>query len=181
MKTQNPWKTIKQNTIYDNSWIQVQHHEVLNPSGKPGIYGTVHFKHLAIGIIPIDTDGYTYLVGQYRYPLKKYSWEIPEGGGDLKNNPILDAKRELKEETGLEAKKWTELLRINTSNSVTDELGIIYLAEDLELFQSSPDEDEDLVIKKIHFEEAFAMVMNGEILDSLSIAAILKVKVLLFS
>jgi 8-oxo-dGTP pyrophosphatase MutT (NUDIX family) len=179
MKEQNPWKKLKQKVVYENSWIKVENHDVLNPAGNPGIYGTVHFKNLAIGVIVLDEEENTFLVGQYRFPIESYSWEIPEGGGIIGIEPIDTAKRELLEETGLKANKWSELLRINTSNSVTDELGIIYLAEDLEQFEANPDEDEQLVIKRIPFNEAFKMVMNGEIMDSLSMTAILKLKILL--
>lgn len=175
----NPWKTKNTKEVYDNNWIKVEHHEVSNAAGKDGIYGTVHFKNLAIGVIPLDEQKNTWLVGQYRYPLGEYSWEIPEGGGKLNVDPIESAKRELKEETGIKAESWTEILRLNTSNSVTDELGIIYLARDLKLGKSNPDEDEQLEIRKLPFDEAFQMVMDGKIKDSLSVAAILKLKFLL--
>lgn len=179
MKEQNPWKKLKQEIVYENPWIKVENHDVLNPAGNPGVYGTVHFKNLAIGIITLDKEANTHLVGQYRFPLNKYSWEIPEGGGNLDISPLETAKRELLEETGLKANHWEELIRLNTSNSVTDELGIIYLAKDLEQFDAQPDEDEDLTIKKLPFEEAFQMVLSGEILDSLSVTAILRLKILL--
>lgn len=179
MKEENPWKKLKSNTVYENPWIRVDNHDVLNPAGNPGIYGTVHFKHLAIGVITLDKDKNTHLVGQYRFPLERYSWEIPEGGGKIEIDPLLTAQRELLEETGIKAKSWKELIRLNTSNSVTDELGIIFLAEDLEQFEPQPDEDEDLTIKKLPFEKAYEMVLNGEILDSLSLAAILRLKLYL--
>ncbi|KAA3649063.1 MAG: NUDIX hydrolase [Bacteroidetes bacterium] len=175
----NPWKKLKSTEVYENPWIKVTNHEVLNAANKPGIYGTVHFKNIAIGILPIDKNGYTYIVGQYRFPLEKFSWEIPEGGGKHNVDPLETAKRELLEETGVKAKEWSELIRINTSNSVTDEYGIIYLAKDIEVFESNPDEDEDLVVKKLHFDELYEMVMRGEIMDSLSVAAVLKYKLML--
>jgi 8-oxo-dGTP pyrophosphatase MutT (NUDIX family) len=176
---ENPWKTKESKEIYDNPWIKLDHHSVINPANKEGIYGTVHFKNLAIGIIPLDGQLNCWIVGQYRYPLNQYSWEIPEGGGKLNVPPLDSAKRELREETGLEAKEWSEIQRIHTSNSVTDELGIIYLAQGLEEFDSQPDEDEQLTIKKLPFSQVLSMVLNGEITDSLSVAGILKVKVLL--
>lgn len=175
----NPWKKKSKQSVYENNWIKVEHHEVKNAAGNDSIYGTVHFKNLAIGIIPLDEDNNTWLVGQYRFPLNEYSWEIPEGGGQLKVDPLTSAKRELKEETGLLANEWTEIMRLNTSNSVTDELGIIYLARELTIGESAPDEDEQLEIKKVPFEEAYRMVMQGEIKDSLSVAGILKLKLLL--
>lgn len=170
----NPWKKLEEKTVYENPWIKVDEHRVLNPAGNEGIYGTVHFKNLAIGIIPLDEEGFSYLVGQYRFPLEDFSWEIPEGGGKLSIPPLESAKRELKEETGISASKWTEIQRIHTSNSVSDELGIIYLAEGLQLGEADPDEDEVLQIKKVHWQEMLNMVLDGEITDSLSIAGIFK-------
>lgn len=176
MNTENPWKTLKRQQVYTNPWITVEHHEVLNPSGNKGIYGQVNFKNLAIGIIPLDDNGNTYLIGQYRYPINEYSWEIPEGGGPLNTPPLDSAKRELKEETGIVASKWTEIQKIHTSNSVCNETGIIYLAEELSYFESSPEESEELIIKKVHVREAYQMVTGGRITDSLSIAGIFKLR-----
>lgn len=174
----NPWKTLSSNLIYENPWISLEEHQVINPGGGNGIYGEVHFKNLAIGIIPIDDHNNTWLVGQYRYPLKKYSWEIPEGGCPEESDPLESAKRELLEETGITANSWTEIQRIHLSNSVSDELGIIYLAKELSFGKSSPEESEELSVKKLPFEDAFQMVMNGEITDSLSVAGILKLKII---
>lgn len=174
----NPWETLSSAKIYENPWISLTEHQVINPGGGNGIYGTVHFKNLAIGIIPLDNENNTWLVGQYRYPLRQYSWEIPEGGGNEEIDPVLSAKRELKEETGISAESWTEIQRIHLSNSVTDELGIIYLARQLSFGESCPEESEELMIRKLPFDAAYEMVLNGEITDSLSVAAILKVKIL---
>ena len=173
-KENNPWKLKSISDIYDNPWIHVEEHQVLNPSGNPGIYGKVHFKNKAIGIIPIDEDKNTWLVGQYRYTLDEYSWEIPMGGGPISEELLESAKRELKEETGLSAGKWTKILRIHTSNSVTDEEGFVFLAEDLSQGQTEFEETEKLEIKKVSLEKAVEMVMNGEITDSISIAGLLK-------
>ena len=180
MKNQNlnPWKTLSSLKIYENPWISLTEHKVINPGGGNGIYGEVHFKNLAIGIIPMDKDNNTWLVGQYRYPLKQYSWEIPEGGGLLDDDPLLSAKRELLEETGIKADEWLEIQKIHLSNSVSDEVGIIYLARQLSFGESSPEESEDLIVRKLPFETAYQMVLNGEITDSMSVAAILKVKIL---
>ena len=177
-QTENPWETLAVKNIYENPWISVTEHEVINPGGGKGIYGKVHFKSLAIGILVLDEEGNTWLVGQYRYPLGQYSWEIPEGGGEHGTDPLESAKRELQEETGLTAGTWSEMQRIHLSNSVSDELGIIYLAKDLSYGKSSPEETEKLAIRKLPLKDAFEMVMNGEITDSLSVAAILKAKVL---
>ncbi|MEN2282540.1 NUDIX hydrolase [Algoriphagus sp. SE2] len=172
---QNPWRTQKIKQIYENPWIKVEEHEVINPAGNPGIYGKVHFKNKALGIIPVDEEGNTWLIGQYRYPLDCYSWEIPMGGGSIEIDILESAKRELKEETGLTAKKWTEILKIHTSNSVTNEEGFVYLAQDLEQGETEFEETEILAIKKLPFKKALEMVLNGEITDGISVAGILKV------
>ena len=178
MTEQNPWTILASKKIYQNPWISLTEHQVLNPAGGKGIYGEVHFENYAIGIIAIDEDDQIYLVGQYRFPLKQYSWELPEGGGPLDGNPLDSAKRELLEETGLVAKEWSEVLRMHLSNSVSDELGILYLAKDFEQFEAQPEETEQLEVKKMPFEAAYRMVMNGEITDSLTLAGILKVKLI---
>ncbi|MBX2965508.1 MAG: NUDIX hydrolase [Cyclobacteriaceae bacterium] len=172
----NPWKTLSTKEVYDNKWIRVTEHNVLNPAGGKGIYGKVHFKNKAVGVIPLDAQNNTWLVGQYRYTLNEYSWEIPEGGGAFDTAPLEAAKRELKEETGLTANKWTLLMRIHTSNSVTDEEGFIFLAEDLTQGEDEREETEaDLVVKKLSLQEAVTMVMEGKITDSISMAGLLKV------
>lgn len=149
---------------------------MLNPSGKPGIYGKVHFKNTAVGIIPIDAEGNTYLVGQYRYVLDSWSWEIPEGGAPLGTDPLESARRELKEETGLTARRWTLLQRAHLSNSVSDEEAYIYVAEDLSPGVNALDDTEaGLVVKKLPIEEAIAMVLNGEITDSMSVIGLLRI------
>jgi ADP-ribose pyrophosphatase len=179
MDEKNPWTTLESRKIYENNWIGLTEHDVINPSGGKGIYGQVHFKNLAIGILPLDEEKNTWLVGQYRYPLNAYSWEIPEGGGPL-HLPALDsAKRELLEETGLTASHWQQIQQMHLSNSVSDELAIIYLATGLTEGESEPEETEQLCIRKLPFEEAYQMVLHGEITDSMSVAAILKTKILL--
>jgi len=179
MIQKNPWKTLTTNEIYDNPWIKVTHREVLNPSGGPGIYGVVHFKNLAIGILPLDEDYNTWIVGQYRYTLEEYSWEIPEGGGIIGIDPIESAKRELKEETGLVASSWTKILEMNTSNSVTDEVGLAYVAKGLTQEDPEPEDTEQLIVKKLPFSELYEMLMRGEIKDSLSMVTIFKAKELI--
>jgi len=176
---QNPWTVLAERVIYDNPWIGVTEYDVINPGGGKGIYGKVRFKSLAIGILPLDGEGNTWLVGQYRFPLDAYSWEIPEGGGDPLVPALESARRELLEETGLVATEWVELLRLHLSNSVTDEYAHVFLARGLEQRQSQPEETEDLAVRRLPFEEAWRMVERGEITDSISVAAILKVKLLL--
>ena len=175
----NPWKTKSSELKYENPWISVTEHQVVNAAGNDGIYGTVHFKNIAIGIIPLDENNNTWLVGQFRYPLNEYSWEICEGGGKLNVDTLDSAKRELMEELGIKAKNWTKLLDMHLSNSVSDEVGIIYIAQNLSYFNPEPEEDEVLSIKKISLNDAYEMVMNGEITDSLSVAGILKTKILM--
>jgi 8-oxo-dGTP pyrophosphatase MutT (NUDIX family) len=175
----NPWTILARREIYDNPWIGLTEFDVINPGGGKGIYGKVRFKSLAIGILPLDEQGNTWLVGQYRFPLDSYSWEIPEGGGDPAVPPVESARRELLEETGLVAKEWVELMEMHLSNSVTDEQAFIFLARGLEQQESAPEETEELVVRRLPFQEAYRMVEHGEITDSMSVAAILKVKLLL--
>lgn len=170
----NPWKLLKSRPIYSNPWITVEEDEVINPTGGISQYGKVLFKNYAIGIIPLDDEGYTWLVGQWRYTMNEYFWEIPMGGGP-KSEALLDgAKRELREETGLHASKWTELMKIHTSNSVTDETGYVFLAQDLTQGETDFDETEDLEIWKLPFAEAHQMVLEGKITDGISMVGILK-------
>ena len=177
--TDNPWQITAEQRIYDNPWIGLTEFKVLNPAGNPGIYGKVHFKNLAIGVLPLDAELNTYLVGQFRFPTNHYSWEIPEGGGALDVEPIESAKRELLEETGLKAGQWIEIQRMHLSNSVSDELSILFVARNLEQFEAEPEETEQLTLRKIPFDEVYQMVCRGEITDSMSVAAILKVKLML--
>ncbi len=174
----NTWKKLSTQVVYENPWIEVEHHEVLNPSGGNGIYGQVNFKNIAIGIIPVDNELNTWLVGQFRFPIEEYSWEIPEGGCPMGEDILEAAKRELKEETGFSAEKYTMIAKIHTSNSVCREVGYIFLAENLTQGDSEPEETEDLQIKKISLKEAFDLVMNNQITDSLSVAGIMKVAIL---
>lgn len=172
----NPWTTLSGEEKYDNPWINVTEYQVLNPGGGKGIYGKVHFKNKAIGIIALDENNNTWLVGQYRYTLNEFHWEIPEGGGPV-GTPLLEAaKRELKEETGLTAKKWSLLFRIHTSNSVTDEEAFVFLAEDLDHGESSLEETEaDLKVWKLPLKEAVDLVLQGKITDSMSVSGMLMV------
>lgn len=172
---ENPWKTKSKTTIYQNPWIKLEEHEVVIPSGKDGIYGKVIFKNKALAIVPVDENLNTWLVGQYRYTLEEYSWEIPMGGGLLELDILDSAKRELKEETGLTANKWTKIMRLHTSNSVTDEEGFVFLAEDLTQGETEFEETEQLQVIKLPLREAIQKVMNGEITDAISIAGLLKV------
>lgn len=171
---ENPWKLQEKKRVYDNPWITLEEDKVINPGGGISHYGKVMFKNYAIGIVPLDEEQNTWLVGQWRYTLDAYSWEIPMGGGPKSEGKVESAKRELKEETGLSAEKWTEFLRLHTSNSVTDEEGFAFLAEGLTEGETEFEETEDLKVWKLPFAEAHRMVLEGKITDSLSMVAILK-------
>ena len=175
----NPWKTLKSEVQYENPWIKVTEHQTINSAGGEGVYGVVHYKNVAIGIIPLDEEYNTWLVGQYRFPLEQYSWEICEGGGLHDINVLESAKRELMEELGIKATHWTSIMDLHLSNSVSDEKGIVYIAKGLNYYNPEPEEGEVLQIKKLPFTEVYNMVMNGEITDSLTITAVLKAKVLI--
>jgi 8-oxo-dGTP pyrophosphatase MutT (NUDIX family) len=172
--THNPWQTLSTEPKYENPWIRVREDQVINPKGGAGIYGVVSMRNKAIGIVPIDAEGNTWLVGQYRYALDEYSWEIPMGGGLLDVDITESAQRELREETGLLAAHWTCIARLHTSNSVTDEEGFVFLAEDLTQADWEPEETEDLRLWKLPLEQAVALAMNNEITDAISVVGLLK-------
>jgi ADP-ribose pyrophosphatase len=170
----NPWKTLASRTVYDNAWIRVEEHEVINPSGGRNRYGKVCFKNRAVGIIALDANDNIYLVGQTRYTLGEYSWELPMGGAPLAEDPLAAAKRELREETGLTAGRWRELLCVHTSNSITDEAGIVYVAEQLSEGEQDLEETEDLAVHVVPFADAYRRVLDGRITDAISVAGILR-------
>jgi len=170
----NPWIRRSRRVAYENPWIAVQHDEVTRPDGQPGIYGVVHFKNRAVGVVARDAQGRVILVGQYRYALDVYSWEIPEGGGPFSEDPLAAAQRELREETGLSARRWTQLGITHTSNSVSDEEARYYLAEELEQGEAEPEGTEQLALRWVEFDEALRMVHTGEITDALSVVALLQ-------
>ena len=179
-KDLNPWKILDKHTVYDNAWIRLTEFKVINPSGGHGIYGKVHYKHIAVGVIPMDADLNSWLVGQFRFPLNEYSWEIPEGGGKMDEDPLEAAKRELLEETGLIANHWTKILTLHLSNSVSDETAVIYLARELEQQSPSHEETEQLHVKKIPFAELIRMQESGEITDAMSVAAIQQIRLMIY-
>lgn len=171
-----PWVRLSVRPVYSNPWISVEHHEVVRPDGNPGIYGVVHFAHAAIGVVPIDEEGCTWLVGQHRYPLDEYSWEIPEGGGEPGEDPQGAAARELSEEVGLRASHWVDLGRVHTSNSVCNETGRVFLAQGLTLGTAHPEGTEQLQIRRVPFDEAVRMAATGEITDCVSVVALFRAK-----
>ncbi|MBS1547680.1 MAG: NUDIX hydrolase, partial [Bacteroidetes bacterium] len=149
------------------------------PGGKQGVYGVIHFKNIAVGVVPLDDELNTWIVGQYRYPLEAYSWEIPEGGGKRDVPAVESAKRELHEEAGIEATQWTEILQMDLSNSASDEQAVIFVAQGLSFHDPEPDHDEELEQRKLPFAELYEMVRRGEVRDSLTVAAVLKVQLML--
>jgi 8-oxo-dGTP pyrophosphatase MutT (NUDIX family) len=172
------WKINSSKIKYDNPWITVTEHQVINPTGNNGIYGEVHFKNIAIGIVALDHQDNIYMVNQFRFVLNQDSLEIPEGGGALDIDPLLSAKRELKEETGLEANNWEKLMELHLSNSVSNEKAIVFLAKDLKQGEMELEETEDIVVSKLSLNEAYAMVCENKITDAISVAAILKLYIL---
>jgi 8-oxo-dGTP pyrophosphatase MutT (NUDIX family) len=175
-ETKSPWQTLASEQIYENPWIRVREDPVIRPDGEQGIYGVVHFKNIAIGILAVEDD-YIYLVGQYRYPLEQYSWEIPEGGCPEGEDPLYAAQRELEEETGLRAASWEKMGEAHLSNSVSDELAIWFLATDLRQGEHRPDGTEQLKIRRIKFNEALELALAGGITDAISLLAIMQYKI----
>ncbi len=171
-ETRSPWRTVSSKQVYDNPWIAVREDRVVRPDGEPGIYGVVHFKNIAVGILPIEDD-HVYLVGQHRYPLKLYSWEIPEGGCPEGEEPLDAARRELREETGLEAKHWRRLGEAYLSNSVADEYAVWFLATGLVPGEQSPEGTEAINVHRLPLREVQKMALSGQITDSLSLLAIM--------
>ncbi|MDH3710560.1 MAG: NUDIX hydrolase [Cyclobacteriaceae bacterium] len=170
----NPWEVKSFEDLYDNDWITLREDQVINPGGKQGVYGKVLFKNRAVAIIPLDQEQHTWIVGQYRHTLSEYSWEIPMGGVPFEEDLMNGAKRELREETGLVAEVWDQILKVHTSNCVTDEVGYCFLAQGLTQGPTNFDETEDLEIKRVPFDTALEMVMEGQITDAISVAGILK-------
>ncbi len=170
-ETRNPWQTVSSEEVYDNPWIHVREDRVIRPDGEPGIYGVVHYKNIAVGVLPIEED-HIYLVGQYRYPLQSYSWEIPEGGCPEGEEPLLAARRELKEETGLEARRWRRLGEAYLSNSVADEYAVWFLATGLVPGEGQPEGTEKLSVRRVPLREALHMALDGGITDALSLVAL---------
>lgn len=169
----NPWQTVQQKDVYENPWIRIEHHDVITPMGKPGIYGKVCFKNKAVGIIPVDEQGYTWLVGQYRYTVDRWMWEIPMGGAPPGEEPLQAAHRELREETGIHAGTMQAILYLHTSKSVTDEEGHVFLATGLSAGETDFEDTEEIEIIKLPLREAIAMAQDGRITDIISIAGLL--------
>jgi len=169
----NPWRKTATREVYDNPWIRVREDGVMRPDGQLGVYGVVHFKNIAVGVLAVEGDE-LYLVGQYRYTLDSYSWEIPEGGCPEGEEPVEAARRELEEETGLRARRWEKLGEAHLSNSATDECAVWFLATDLTQGEPHPDGTEQLKIRRVKIREALRMALSGEITDALSLLALMQ-------
>jgi 8-oxo-dGTP pyrophosphatase MutT (NUDIX family) len=152
--------------------MTIWHDEVDRPDGSPGVYGIVHFAAAAVGVAVLDDEDRVLLVGQHRYALDDYSWEIPEGGAPAGESALDGARRELREETGVEATDWRELVRFHLSNSITDEAGVLFAARALRHGTAAPDPTEELAIRWAPFDEAMAMIGNGRITDAMTIMAL---------
>jgi len=171
-----PWVRGEGREVYDNPWIRVTEFAATAPTGRPAQYGLVSFKNQAVAVLPLFDDGTTVLVGQHRLPAGDYSWEIPEGGSRVGGDPLEGAKRELAEETGLQAAEWHEVMRAQLSNSVTDEEMYGYLALGLSRARAGQemDDTEALETVRVPFREALEAAMAGHIKDMLTVAMLLK-------
>jgi 8-oxo-dGTP pyrophosphatase MutT (NUDIX family) len=169
------WKTLDSRVVYDNPWITLREDKVINPGGGRNDYGHIHFKKKAIAIVPLDEEGNTWIVGQDRYTLGEYSWEVPMGASEDDENPLDTAHRELREETGLSAGSMQQLMRLHTSNSITDEEGFVFIASELSEGETAFDEMEVLEVRKLPLSEVVAMIGRGEMTDAISVAAVLRV------
>lgn len=173
----NPWIRLKSRFVYENPWLRLREDAVIKPGGEPGTYGVVEFKNRALGVLALDDADRAVLVGQWRYAMGAYSWELPEGGGAIEKDPLAEIQRELREETGMRARVWEKFFEMDLSNSVTDEKAIVYLARDLSEGEASPEETEILSVRRVVLSEAWAMVERGEIRDALTVAALFKARV----
>jgi ADP-ribose pyrophosphatase len=170
----NPWIVKGVTHAFENDWFRIDEHDVTRPDGEKGYYGVIRIRRLAVGVLPIDDDGRVHLVGQWRFPLARYSWEMPEGGAEPGEDARTCAERELAEETGLRATSWTQVLEMDLSNSLTDERAVMFIATGLRAGEAAPDETEVLQTRSAHFLDVLARVTDGRIRDAMTVATILR-------
>lgn len=169
----NPWTTLGTRTVYDNEWITVTEHRVVRPDGHPGIYGVVSAK-LAVGVVALTEADEVVLVGQWRYPLGQYSWELVEGGADADESDLAAARRELREEAGYAADSWERLGgELALSNCYTSERARLFVARGLTPVPRDPDPTEVLAVRHVPVDEALALVDRGEITDAMTVSGLL--------
>ncbi len=178
VERRGPWLIRSSRRAYDNPWIGVTEHQVTDPNGNPGLYGVCEVKSHAVGVVPIDADGHTWLVGQHRFPRDYYSWELPEGAGDAGEDPLVSAQRELREETGVTAGQWQALVEMDFSNALSDEVGYGFLAWDLKEGLAEPDAVEQLSVRRLPFADALEMAVRSEVRDAFSQVMLIKVDLL---
>jgi len=171
---ENPWTVTGISHPFENAWLAIESNAVIHPDGKPGTYSVVRVRRLAVGVLPVDADGFVHLVGQWRFPLGRYSWEMPEGGAEPGEDALACARRELEEETGLSAHTYLPILEMDLSNSLTDELAILYLATELTPGEPKPEGTEVLKHRRAPFAEVLARVADGRIRDAMTVAAVLR-------
>lgn len=171
MTERKSWKVLREDTVYENKWISVHHADVIAPTGNPAVYGKVHMKGQAIGVLPVDENGWTWLVGQQRYCFDEWTWELPEGGGLRTEQPVVTAQREMAEEIGMQAVNYLPLFEnVQFSNSITDEIGHAFLAWGLSPCEKCPDETELLEIRHLPLKEVFKMLDQGKLTDMFTLA-----------
>lgn len=170
MSVSPPWIDRGETVVHDTPWMRVTQHDAIAPTGQESRYGVLRFKNVATGVLPVHADGTVTLVGQARFARANYSWEMPEGGAPFDEDPLEAVKRELAEEAGLAAASWALALRIEVSNSITDEIGFTWVAWDLTPVPVAPDPTEVISIVRVPFTALLKEIERGAILDSFTVA-----------
>jgi 8-oxo-dGTP pyrophosphatase MutT (NUDIX family) len=174
MAPRNPWTTLSTRTAYQNEWLRVREDQVLRPDGQPGIYGVVEIRP-SVGILAFNAAGEIALVGQWRYTFERYSWEIVRGGSSAGETDMQAvARRELREETGFDARQWQPIGSVDVCNGVTTDVQHLFIATDLHHVGVHQDPVEEIVTEWHAFDHAVQMVLRGEITEVCSVAAILR-------